>query len=107
MDSSTTITIQQNKSAKRHAREEKLAKKEAKKRTKEERQVEVYKIMEKIKELGISETMLGKFPAITKDFIEFDISASGIIKIPDIQRDLVYLLSNNRQNQCVSMLKAL
>jgi hypothetical protein len=108
MNSSTTITTNQpTKSAKRLAREAKLAKQEANKRTREERQAEVDKIMDKIHELGIPEVMLGDFPAIIKDFIELGIGASGIIYIPDINRDLVYLLSNNRRHQCASMLKAL
>lgn len=108
MNSSTRITTTlPTKSVKRLAREAKLAKQDANKRTREERQLEVDKIMEKLQELGISEVMLGDFPAITMEFIEFGTGASGIINIPDIQRDLVYLLSNNRRHQCVSMLKAL
>ena len=108
MNSSTGITTTRpTKSAKRLAREAKLAKQDASKRTQEERKAEVDKIMAKLQELGISKVMLGDFPTITKDFIEMGISASGIICIPEIQRELVYLLSNNRQHQCASMLKAL
>ena len=108
MNSSPTITTTQpTKSAKRLAREAKIAKQEANKRTREERQVEVDKIMEKIQELGIPEVMLGDFPVITKQFIELGIGASGVISIPDIKRELIYLLSNNRRHQCASMLKAL
>jgi len=51
--------------------------------------------------------MLGEFPAIAKEFIELGISSSGALKISDINRELVYLLSNNRIHQCVSMLRAL
>lgn len=104
MNSSIT---QSTKSAKRIAREAKIAKQEANKRTRDERQAEVDKIMEKIQELGIPEVMLGEFPAITKDFVELGTSSSGVIKITDIQRELIYLLSNNRRHQCASMLKAL
>ena len=108
MNSSPTITTTQpTKSAKRLAREAKLAKQEANKRTREERQAEVDKIMGKLQELEIPEVMLGEFPAITKEFIELGIGASGVINIPDIQRDFIYLLSNNRRHQCASMLKAL
>jgi translation initiation factor IF-2 len=108
MDSSNGLTTKKPiKSAKRLAREAKLAKQEATKRTREERQAEVDKIMEKFQELGIPEVMLGDFPTITKEFIELGISASGVIPIPDIQRELIYLLSNNRRHQCASMLKAL
>ena len=108
MNSSTTITnTQPTKSAKRLAREAKLAKQEANKRTREERQAEVDAIYNKLQELGIPEVMLGNFPVIAKDFIEFGAGASGIIKIPDIDRELVYLLSNNRRHQCASMLRAL
>lgn len=108
MNSSTTITTTlPTKSAKRLAREAKLAKQDINKRTREERQAEVDKIMSKLQELGIPEVMLGNFPTITKEFIEMGNSASGVINITDIQRDLIYLLSNNRRHQCASMLKAL
>ena len=104
----TTITSQPpQKSAKRQAREAKLAKQEANKRTYEERQAEVDAIMGKFQELGIPDSMLGEFPAITKEFIDFGISASGVIPIPEIRRELIYLLSNNRRHQCASILKAL
>jgi translation initiation factor IF-2 len=96
-----------NKSLKRLAREAKQEKKDATKRTQEERQQEVDKIMDKFIELGIPEIMLGQFPMITKQFIELGVSASGVIPIPDINRELIYLLSNNRRHQCASMLKAL
>jgi hypothetical protein len=92
------------KSEKRIAREAKIAKQQAKQRTLEERRAEVDKIFDKITELGIPPVMLGDFEKITNDFIDFGISASGIIKIPDIERELVYLLSNNKLHQCVSML---
>lgn len=94
------------KSVKRLAREAKLAKQETQKRTYEERKAEVDKIMEKLQELGIPEVMLGEFSIIAKEFVDFGTSASGIIKISDIQRDLVYLLTNNRRHQCASMLRA-
>jgi hypothetical protein len=97
----------QPKTAKRIAREAKAAKIASNQRTKEERQLEVDKIYEKIAELGISEIMLGEFPRIATDFIDNNISASGIVKIPDIERELVYLLSNNKKHQCASMLHSL
>jgi hypothetical protein len=100
----TTISI---KSAKRIAREAKLAKQDGNKRTRDERQAEIDAIMAKFQELGIPEVMLGEFPAIAKEFIELGISSSGALKISDINRELVYLLSNNRIHQCVSMLRAL
>ena len=108
MNSTTQITTTQPiKSAKRLAREAKIAKQETNKRTREERQVEVDAIMAKFQELGIPDIMLGDFPRITAEFVEFGTGSSGVIPIPDIQRDLIYLLSNNRQHQCASMLKAL
>jgi len=108
MNSSINITDTKiTKSAKRIAREAKLAKKEANKRTREERQKEIDSIMIKLQELGITNEMLGDFPRITQDFLELGTSASGVITIPDIKRELIYLLSNNRQHQCSSMLKAL
>lgn len=96
--------VTKQKSAKRIAREAKLTKQQANQRTLEERRAEVDKIYEKLTELGIPEVMLGEFPKIAKDFIDFGISASGIIKIPEIQRELVYLLSNNKRHQCAAML---
>ena len=104
MENKNTTVV---KSAKRIAREAKLAKQQANHRTKEERQEEVNKIYAKLQELGIPLTMLGDFPHITNDFIESGMSASGVIKIVDINRELVYLLSNNKRHQCASMLKAL
>ena len=108
MNSSNEITTTRpTKSAKRLARDAKLAKQDANKRTQEERKAEVDKIMAKFQELGIPEIMLGEFSTITKEFIEIGITASGVIHIPDIQRELIYLLSNNRRHQCASMLKDL
>ena len=104
METNNTTII---KSAKRIAREAKLAKQQANQRTKAERQEEVDKIFAKLQELGIPNIMLGDFPRITDEFIETGISASGIIKILDIERELVYLLSNNKRHQCASMLRAL
>jgi hypothetical protein len=95
------------KTIKRLAREAKLAKQEANKRTHEERQMEVDAIMNKLQELSITDTMLGDFPRISQDFIEFGTGASGFIPIPELKRELIYLLSNNRRHQCASMLKAL
>ena len=100
-------TITPIKSAKRLAREAKLAKQVANQRTLEERRIEVDKIFEKISELGIPTVMLGDFPKIANDFVDFGISASGIINIPDINRELVYLLSNNKMHQCASMLHSI
>jgi hypothetical protein len=99
-----TTTTTPTKSVRRVAREAKLLKQQANQRTYEERQIEVNKIFDKLSELGIPDIMLGNFPKITKDFVEHGISASGIIKIPDIERELVYLFSNNRRHQCGSML---
>lgn len=103
----TLPTVNTVKTAKRLAREAKLAKQEANKRTREERQAEVDSIMNKLQELRISDTMLGDFPRIAQDFIEFGTGASGFIPIPELRRELIYLLSNNRRHQCASMLKAL
>jgi len=107
MNSSNAITTTRpTKSAKRLAREAKLAKQDANTRTQDERKAEIDKIMAKFQELGIPEVMLGNFPAITKEFIEMGIGSSGVINIPDIKREFIYLLSNNRRHQCASMLKA-
>jgi hypothetical protein len=103
----TATTATTTKSVKRIAREAKLAKQAANQRTYEERQIEVDKIYVKLQELGIPDIMLGEFPKITKDFAEHGIGASGIIKIPDIERELVYLLSNNKRHTCAGMLHSL
>jgi hypothetical protein len=101
------MNTQPTKSAKRLAREAKEAKQSANQRTQEERHAEVEKIMAKFQELGIPEVMLADFPTIAKNFIETGLSASGIMKLPEIQRELIYLLSNNRRHQCASMMRAL
>ena len=95
------------KSAKRIAREAKQAKQQANQRTQEDRQNEIDKIYNQLDQLRIPLTMLGEFPTIAKDFIETGLGASGAIKLPEFNRELVYLLSNNRRHQCASMLRAL
>jgi len=93
------------KTKKRLAYEAKLLKKQQNQRTMEERQTEIDKIFTKLQELGITREMVGEFNKIANDYIEFGYGASGIIKILEIDRELVYLLSNDKKHQVASMLR--
>lgn len=96
-----------SKSAKRLAREAKLAKKQSQLRTMGERSIEVEKIFSKLQELGITRETVGEFNEIAKDYVEFGYSASGVIKMPEIHRELIYLLSNDKKHDVASMLRAI
>lgn len=95
------------KSAKRLAREAKLAKKQSQQRTMEERSIEVEKIFSKLQELGITRETVGEFNEIAKDYVEFGYSASGVITMPEIHRELIYLLSNDKKHDVATMLRAI
>lgn len=93
------------KTKKRLAYETKLLKKQINQRTMEERQTEIEKIFTKLQELGITREMVTKFNKITNNYIEFGYGASGIIELPELHRELVYLLSNDKRHQVSSMLR--
>ena len=93
------------KTKKRLAYEAKLLKKQQNQRTMEERQLEIDKIFTKLQELGITREMVSEFDKITNDYIEFGYGASGVISLPELHRELVYLLSNDKKHQVASMLR--
>jgi hypothetical protein len=97
----------------KHPIDKKLAKleKEKKKlesqRTKEDRSREIQVVFDKLKELGISQEMYGiaEFVDIAKLFIEDGIPCSGKIKVDMLNRNLHYLLSNNKKHEIQVLLK--
>jgi hypothetical protein len=93
------------KTKKRLAYEAKLLKKQQNQRTMEERQIEIDKIFTKLQELGITRAMVIEFDKIANDYIEFGYGASGVIELPELHRELVYLLSNDKKHQVASMLR--
>lgn len=93
------------KTKKRLAYEAKLLKKQQNQRTIEERQTEIDKIFTKLQEVGITRAMVIEFDKIANDYIEFGYSASGVIELPELHRELVYLLSNDKKHQVASMLR--
>lgn len=65
------------------------------KKTQEQRQSEVDKLLEQFLELGIPLEIPGtqEFIKITKEFVQQGYSSSGIIKFPEYNRILEYVLS--------------
>jgi hypothetical protein len=76
-------------------------------RTKEERVAELMPAIIKIRELGISEEFVGiaKFMEIVREFINNGTSSSGIIKVPEIGRDVAYLFNNKKKFKIDIVLK--
>ena len=91
----------------RLAYEAKLLKKQQNQRTIEERQIEIDKIYSKLQEIGITREMVEEFNTIAQNFIDLGVSASGAIKLPELHRVLVYLLTNDKKHQISTMLKAI
>lgn len=92
---------------KKLARLEKERKKLEQQRSKEDREREVQVVFNKFKELGISSELYGidEFIKISKLFIEDGIPRSGKIKIEAINRNLHYLLSNNKKHEIQVLLR--
>ncbi len=86
---------------------EKEKKKLATQRTKEDRQREIQVVLDKFKELGINQEMGGiaEFVDIAKLFIEDGISCSGKIAVHVLNRNLHYLLSNNKKHEIQVLLR--
>ena len=97
--------MNQPKSAKRLAREAKIAKKQSFQRTQEERQIEIDKIITKLTELGIHMDLFPGLETITNDFIQTGCSCNGRIKAPEIEREFLYVFSNDKRIPISSMLK--
>jgi len=60
-----------------------------------ERFEEIKEIYKKLNDLGLNIDINGikEFKVIANDFVKNSISASGKIKIPEIGRELIYILS--------------
>jgi hypothetical protein len=104
---SETNNTNTTKSKKCLAREAKLLKRQQNQRTKEERQSEIDKVYEKLQELGITREMVGDFNKISSDYVENGYSASGSVIIPEANRKLMYLLSNDKKHQVTTLLRAI
>lgn len=85
------------KSAKRIAREAKLAKQQANMRSQEERTQEIMVIKSKFQELGISDEMIQEFNDIMDRYIEMGGSYNGSIKIEELGRKIVYSLTMDKR----------
>lgn len=87
---------------------EKLKKKEKLLRTLEERQNEIDKVYNSLEQNNIPHRQLPgfqQFATIANDFIKTGIAFSGCISIPELKKDLLYLLNNNKKHQIIVMLK--
>lgn len=56
---------------------------------------EIIEIYKKLNELGLNIDICGinEFKKIANEFVKNNISSSGKIKIPEIERELIYILS--------------
>lgn len=95
------------KSKKRLAREAKEMKKLQNIRTKEERQAEIDKIFAKLDELRIPRNMLSEFNKISIDYVENAVSFSGSVKLPELNRKLIYSLPCDKRIPVGAMLQAI
>lgn len=105
MNKTTLLSSSQPKSAKRLAREAKIAKQIANQRTQEERQIEIDKIIEKLTELGIHMNLFPGLELIANNFVKTGISCNGRIKSPELEREFLYVFSNDKRTPISSMLK--
>ena len=85
------------KSAKRLAREAKLAKQQANMRSLEERTREIMVIKDKFRELAIPDDFLTDFNSIMDQYINSGGSYNGSIKIEAIGRKIVYSLTMDKR----------
>ena len=90
--------------AKQKAKEEKRKLNE---RSKEERQVEVDKVNEHMKKIGIPNIIpeIIKFNKIMNNFLETGNHSQGIISLPGFGREIVYYFTNNKKQDIGVMLK--
>jgi hypothetical protein len=85
----------------KETKEERLARKQAQKRTEQERLNEVEPALTKLLELGIPEDIPGvkRFYEVIEDYINTGTSFTGIIKVPELKREFQCLLSNDRKHK--------
>ena len=105
MNNTTQSSSLQPKTAKRLAREAKLAKQMANQRSQAERQMEIDKIVEKLTELGIHMDLFPGLETIANNFIKTGVSCNGRIKSPELEREFLYVFSNDKRTPISSMLK--
>lgn len=76
-------------------------------RTKEDRQREINVIFDKFHQLGISDQMKGidEFIIIANRFIEDGLPCSGKIRVDALNRNLHYLLNNNKKYEIQVLLR--
>ncbi len=94
-------------SKKRQKYLDKLARKEAMKRTREEREIEINKIKNQIEKVGFSEQIEGikEFYNICDDYIKNGYSVNGKIKLNGFKRVLKYIFSCNKDCPIDAMLE--
>lgn len=87
---------------------DRLAAKQINNRTQEERQVEYDKFMSQFAQFGLSTEFeeIDKFATMANDWVTTGTVYQGSIPIMGINRDLVYMLTNNKKNDVVVMLKS-
>jgi len=96
-----------NSPTKKQLREAKLAKKNLRERSAEDRKREIDVIFAKFTSLGISEEIeeVSQFFQIARAFIDSGHGSSGKIMVPAINREIQYLLSNNKMHELQVALK--
>mgnify|MGYP000073671652 CR=1 FL=1 len=94
--------------AKRQKHLDRQAKKLAKQRNKEEREVEVNKILKELNKLGFpnEEPNILKFKEILTDYAETGNNYKGILPLKGYGREICYYLSNNKNQSVDVMLRA-
>ena len=105
--SAITSFSNNNSFTKKQLREAKLAKKNLRERSAEDRKKEIDVVLAKFTSLGISEEIeeVSQFFQIARTFIETGIGSSGKIMVPAINRVIQYLLSNNKMHELQVILK--
>ena len=78
-----------------------MTKKQIDYRTRMERFSEIKTIVDKFKEIGLSKEMKGveDFYKIARDFVDTGDSYNGVIKIKEADRDIHYILNNNKKHE--------
>ena len=85
--------------AKRQKYLDKQRKKLENMRTKEEREVEINKMRDEIKKLGLPTETPGlvKFNKLVEEYVNYGSHAQGVIPLHGFGREIVYILTNNKK----------
>ena len=94
-------------SKKRQKYLDKLARKEAMKRTREEREIEINKINDQLNKINFPESLEGikEFYKVCDDYIENGYSLQGKIKLVGFKRILKYMFGCNKGSPVDAMLE--